>query len=346
MKSFILPILLFLGLSLSAQIGGEKVYEFLNLAPSARITALGDNLITVRDDDVALAYANPAALHSSMHQQLSFNYNFHLAGISNGYAAFGQHIEKWNTTLHAGIQFINYGSFDTRDAQGNIIGDFKAAEYALNVGAGRTLYERLSVGANLKLVTSQFESYKSFGIVSDWSAMFHDTTRNLNATLLFKNVGGQLTTYRSDNREAIPFEIQLGMSKRLKHLPLRFSIIAHNLQQWNILYDDPNQVEATFLGDVVVGRSSFDVWTDNFFRHFIFNGEFLFGKKDNFRVRVGYNHLRRAELKVEDLRSLSGFSFGLGMKIKRFRIDYGRGLYHLAGALNHFSISTSFSEFR
>ena len=56
-----------LTLSLFAQvpIGGKNVYEFLNLSPSARVTALGGNLITVKDDDVALAFQNPSALNAS-----------------------------------------------------------------------------------------------------------------------------------------------------------------------------------------------------------------------------------------------------------------------------------------
>ena len=36
---------------------------------------------------------------------------------------------------------------------------------------------------------------------------------------------------------------------------------------------------------------------------------------------------------------------GVGIKIKRFHIDYGRSIYSLAGATNHLSISTNFSEF-
>jgi hypothetical protein len=77
----------------------------------------------------------------------------------------------------------------------------------------------------------------------------------------------------------------------------------------------------------------------------VFNGEFLFGKKDNFRLRFGYNHLMRKELSVRNLRSLAGFSMGAGLKISRFRIEYGRSILHLGANLNHFSISTNFREF-
>ena len=77
-------ILAFAAHSAAAQIGGLNTYEFLNLSPSARVSALGGNLITVRDDDANLALANPSLLNESMHQQLAFSHSFHVAGISHG----------------------------------------------------------------------------------------------------------------------------------------------------------------------------------------------------------------------------------------------------------------------
>ncbi len=330
-----------------APIGGEHVYEFLNLSQSARVTGLGGHLITVKDDDVALAYSNPAVLNPSMDMQMSFNHNIHLAGINNGYASFGKHVTSLDATFHGGIQYITYGDFDQTDEFGNILGSFKASEYAFTVGAGKQLYEKLSVGANLKFISSQFEIYNSFGISADLGAFYTDTSGLFSATVVIRNIGGQLSSYNG-TRESIPFDVQVGISKKLRHLPFRFSIIYHNLQSWNILYDDPDTEETTlFLNDGQDNTDNpFSTFTDNLFRHFIFSGEFLLGKKENFRMRFAYNHFQRKELSVNNYRSLSGFSMGLGLKVNRFRIEYGRGFYHLAGGLNHFSISTNIREFR
>ncbi len=345
--TLIIGIILLFCLETNAQVvGGRHVYEFLDAPSSARITALGGNLITVQDDDIALAYANPAALNEQMHQQLSFNYNFHLADIHNGYVGYGHHIEKWKTTIHGGVQYINYGEFEETNALGDIIGTFEAAEYAFTIGAGRKLYDKMTLGANFKFVSSNLESYSSIGLAADASAMYRDTASRFTATLVFRNIGGQFTNYRQDNREPIPFDIQFGVSKKLKHLPFRLSIIAHNLQRWNILYDDPNLEQTTiFTGDNISTENQFGDWVDNLFRHVIFNGEFLLGKKENLRLRVGYNHLRRQELTVAGLRSTAGFSFGFGIKIKTFRLDYGSGSYHLAGGTSHLTISTPLSFF-
>ena len=64
-----------------------------------------------------------------------------------------------------------------------------------------------------------------------------------------------------------------------------------------------------------------------------------------FRLRLGYNHLRNKELSVEGFRSLSGLSFGFGIRIKKIQIDYGVGRYHLAGSVNHLNVSIDLDHF-
>jgi hypothetical protein len=71
----------------------------------------------------------------------------------------------------------------------------------------------------------------------------------------------------------------------------------------------------------------------------------LIGKRESLRLRIGYNHLLRKELSVDNFSSFGGFAFGFGLRINRFRIDYGRANYHIAGGLNQFTISTNLREF-
>ncbi len=343
-------IVLFLGLSLSStgQIGGNNIYEFLNLSQSPRVTALGGNLITVLDGDVSLAYGNPATLNRLMHQKLTFNSEIYFGGtgIVHGYAGYGIDSERLNMTFHGGIQYVSYGEFDGRDIYGEPTTPFRAGETALVAGANRALTEKIQVGANVKLISSLLGGYNSFGMATDIAGMYRDTARRMTATLVIKNVGLQFNKY-ADQREPIPFEIQAGFSKKLKYLPLRISVIGVQLQRWNITYDDPNQEDETLLfGEESQGDSKALLFVDNLFRHIIVNGEFLFGKKENFTLRIGYNHLRRAELSLENLRSLAGFSGGVGFKIKQFRIDYGVGIYHIGGTVHHFGVSTDIGEFR
>lgn len=330
-----------------AQLGGQHTFAFLNLSPSARVSGLAGNLITVVDDDVNLAYANPALLNPLMHQQISFQHNFHLGKIQNGYASYAQYFDGLKMTFHAGIQYVDYGELQQTNEFGDVEGTFQANENAFVLGASRPIDERLTIGANVKFITSRLETYNSIGFSSDVAAVYADTANRFTATLVFKNVGSQISTYTENNFEPLPFDIQVGISKRLKYLPFRFSIIYHNLQDWNIRYNDPNREdEPIFFGEDNTGDSKSSIFIDNLFRHFIFNGELLIGAKENFRLRLGYNHFLRRELTVNNLGSLAGFSFGVGFKINRFRIDYGRTIYHIAGGLNHIGIATNFKEFR
>ncbi len=324
---------------LSAQIGGGNTYEFLDLPASARLTGLGGNGIATVDDDLALAFQNPAALNPAMHGQMTLQNAFWFAKTNLSHLAYAYHVDTIKTTFFGGLQFADYGKFVAADVNGNQQGEFRANEYAFHVGAGRHLGGRTSVGATLKFIGSRLESYHSFGLALDLAATYQDTAKRVVVSAVLRNVGAQLSTY-AGKREPLPTDLQIGFSKRLRYLPFRFSIVAHHLTRWNIRYDDPNAPQPTsVLGDEPPAEKPFAEFVDNFFRHFVFSGEFLLGKRENLRIRFGYNHLRRAELTVPDTRSMGGISFGFGLKIKKFRLDYGFAGYHLGGSANHLGLS-------
>lgn len=333
--------------TVSAQIiGGRNVFSFLSLPQSARVTGLGGAQIAVKDDDLVFAAANPAALNPAMSGRVAFNHNFFLAGIQHGYVAYARQLPKWGFTAHGSIQYMGYGDIQRADEYGDIQGTVKAGETAFTLGAGRPLTDRISLGINVRMAFSRLDVYKSSALLADAGVLYADTAKRISVGLVIRNAGTQMATY-ADIKETLPFDIQLGFSKRLKHLPFRFSIIAHQLQQWDIRYNDPNfqDDEVLLFGDEQPKESKASAAIDNFFRHLIFNGEFLLGKKEGFRLRLGYNHLLKRELSVRNYRSLAGFSGGVGVKINRFRIDFGYGAYHLAGGVTHLGIGTNLDDF-
>lgn len=322
---------------LLGQIGGRYAFESTNLPGNARLTALGGSLITIIDDDVTLAQINPAVLDSVASHQLAVNHNFHFAGTQFGNLAFGKQLKSTGITAHAAFQYFDYGSFDLSDDIGNINGEFTAGEYAIVVGAAKQLNERIRGGANLKMLFSNYESYGSFALGIDLGIHYKAPESNTSWGLVIRNIGHELNAV-VDNKRALPLDIQFGFSKKLEHLPFRFSIITHQMQKWYIRYDDPDADNQTDIFGNTSEKSGFSKSVDNLFRHLIFNGEFLIGKAEQFRIRFGYNHLRKQELKVSTFRSLAGFSFGVGFNIKKIKIDYGVGYYHISGANNHLSL--------
>ncbi len=332
-------IFLFLENIATAQItGGQHVFSFLNLSPSSRVTALGGAMPAVQDEDLAFALENPAALNPKMNNRVSFNHSFYLSDIGYGNFGFGKNLKKANLMVHAALRYIKYGEMVRADEFGIKQGTFKAGETALTLGAARKLNTRFTLGLNLHLANSTFDIYKSSAIAADAGVFYADTARNWTAALVLKNKGAQLSTY-SETREDLPFDVRLAFTKRLRYLPFRFGVVVHHLQKWDIRYDDPNAEndEILIFGEENTTKKG-NAGIDNFFRHFIFNGEFLFGKTEFLRMRFGYNHLRKQEMTVKNYRSLAGFSGGVGIKVNRFRVDFGLASYHLAGGSVHFGL--------
>jgi hypothetical protein len=142
----------------------------------------------------------------------------------------------------------------------------------------------------------------------------------------------------------MPFNIQLGFSQKLKHAPLRISVTLDHLNKWDLTYDKPEEESSLDpLSGEEQSESGLDKFADQFMRHIIIGLEF--NPLENFYVRAGYNYRRRQEMIIETKTSTIGFSWGFGIKISKFHLSYGRATYHLAGASDHFSITTNLDSF-
>lgn len=349
MKKIFSILLLFLAYYFSfAQItGGNTSYSFLHLPPSARIGALGGTQIAIQDEDLSIAFQNPAMLNRKMDKQMSLNGTLYFAGIKYGYAGYSDHFgfdtaNKNITRFSAGIQYINYGKFKAADSIGNIVGEFDADEYVMHFALAKQ-EGRWSYGGNLKFIYSALEQYYSSAVALDLATAYIDTSRRFIAALVFKNIGRPIKNFSKDNYEKLPFDIQLGLTKKLKHMPLQFSLTVHHLQKFNIRYDNPDDDESISLFSKDSVKKDKKYTLDKIARHLIIGGEFTIAKI--IRLDIAYNHLRRQELRMTTKSGLAGFSFGLGLKINRFVIHYGRAIYHIAGATNHFSMNMNVAGF-
>lgn len=338
---FTLLFILFCNLSYS-QIGGQSTYQFLNLSSSSRIAAMGGKLVPVKDNDLNLVFANPALLNSEMSQQLTFSGVKYFADIKYGYAAYARDIKTLGS-FAVGMHYVSYGDFKETDVTGTVTGEFKASEYSLNVSWARLLYDSsLTVGATLKTIYSSLESYSSFGLAADVGLNYYFPKSLTNLSLVGKNIGRQIKHYTTENNEHLPFEIQFGVSQKLEKAPFRFSLVLHHLEKFDLTYTDPSKANEI---DPITGESTVEKITfgDKLIRHVIIGAEILLSK--NFHIRAGYNFQRRKELGIEDKMGTVGLSWGLGFRVSKFHISYGRATYHLAGASNHFTLAANLGEF-
>lgn len=340
-RSLFLPAILLTSLAAHAQIGGKYVYQFLNVPASARIAALGGTLITVKDHDLNTALQAPSLINPSMDRSLALSGVLYPDGVKFGNAAFARDYGKLGTFL-AYMHYANYGEFRETNVFGDQEGTFRAADYALNLGWGYQYNPLFSVGAGMKFIYSDYYLYNSFGIGVDISATYLDTVNNWTATILARNAGAQIDYYVKGNAEPLPIELLLGVSKRLKHTPLRFNITYRHLQKFDLSYNDPFDLSGV---DPLTGEAQqkkINFW-NKLSRHFIIGTEILLSR--NFHLRAAYNFQRRRELVVDTAPGTVGFSFGFGLKISKFVLGYGRGNFHQAGGADHFSITMNLAEF-
>lgn len=345
MRLVLVVAFIFTGLFLNAQIGGNSTYQFLNVPVSSRVGAMGGSALSIRDDDPNLTLNNPSLLTQPMSSSVTLTYLNYFADINYGYVSYIHDFKKWGT-FSGGLNYIDYGKFLETDAGGNEFGNFTAGEYAFVLGWGKNIDSLFSVGANLKPIYSNLYEYRSFGLAMDLAATYYNPKSNFGASILVKNIGTQLTTYvEGAEREPIPFEIQAGVSKKLKYVPIRLSVDLVQLQNWNLAFNDSTFLTntSTKLSDEEKAERNKTTLLSEVFRHVVVGTEIIPSK--SFSVRFGLNIKRRAELGLDDRAGLAGFSWGLGFRIKKFYFSYGSARYHLAGSSNHFTVTTNIGDF-
>ncbi|MEO1448232.1 MAG: type IX secretion system protein PorQ [Bacteroidota bacterium] len=338
--------LILLPLSISCvlgQIGGRNTYDFLNLTPSARLVSLGGVNISTLDDDPNFASQNPALLNSSMHKHATASFSSYLAGINYGYAGYVHHFDSIGT-FHSGVQYLNSGDMQGADEFGNLTGTFAANELVWMVGMSRQWRDKWRYGANLKFISSTLApGFSSVGMAMDLAGSYKSKNELFTAGLVVRNLGTQFTTYTGGaDREPLPFDIVAGVSNKLKYMPMRFSLTATNIDNPILIYVDPDPIPQFDLSGNPIEPPNQTL--DQIFRHFIFSTEFLLGSF--LRLRAGYNHLRRQELRSENRGGLTGFSLGFGIRANRFAFDYGFSAYGISNAfqVNQFSLTVNLGE--
>ena len=336
-KKLLLYILLFVCAVSYSQIGGKYTYQFLNLVTSPRQAALGGKVITIYDNDVNQAHYNPATINEEMDNNLALNYGSYFKEVTFGTASYAYTYDRHLQTFQAGVNYVNYGSFEGYDENGQPTSNFTGSEVALSVGYAYNIpYTDIHIGASAKLISSTLESYHSLGGALDIGAVFIDEKNDINWALVIRNIGTQFSSYNGVS-ERLPLEIIAGVSQELENVPIRWHLTLENLQQWNIAFVNPSQSQSSLDGQVEDEKVSF---VNNTLRHVIMGVE-LFPKKA-FNLRVGYNFRRAEELRLLEQRNFSGVSLGFGLKMNKLKFNYSYSRYTLAGNTSLFGLTMNF----
>jgi hypothetical protein len=290
----------------------QSTYEFLRLNLDARTAALGGSFVS-GNDDANVIFHNPAGISLLQNNPVSFSFLNHILDINSASLAYSSELENFGR-FAAAIKYINYGEFEGKDEFGAETGNFSANEAAFIIGYSNSLDVNFYYGANVKLIYSGISDRSSTAIAIDAGLHYEIPSQMLNIGLAFSNIGTQISSYY-DTREQLPFDVTIGISKRLEHLPLKLYLDFHKLNE------DRNDFFQRFHA-------------------FSLGAEFTLSKA--LRLRAGYENEKRKELKIGSFAGLAGFNAGIGIVISDYRFDYGFSSMGAIGNLHRISLSTAF----
>ena len=314
--------------------GGTSVFSFMSLPVSSRLNALGGSNVSIRDGELSMAMCNPALLGERTDKVLSLNFAYWMEGTMFGSVLYGHNFGRSKIEYHpdepdkpnyfaVGVHYLDHGKMKYADEFGNLTGGtFTAKDILIDAIYARQLGPMFSVGVSIKPVYSIYETRTSFALGADVGGHFQLPDSTLQIGLTLQNIGWQLKGYYSredgTKREMLPLNLQLGISYRFKHAPLRLSMTIHNMQQWKLGYENTN-IHRNSDGELEENANV--AWYDMMFRHTIFALDIV-PKSERFYLTLSYNHRRRAEMNLKDQRSLAGFAIGGGVRIYKFRIGF------------------------
>lgn len=319
-KKIVLILLMIVPMILSAQ-DGATAFNILRLPYSSHAAALGGSNISLPDDDIMLSMHNPALLANVSDKTLSVAYMTYMSDSKIAGAAFNRMFgERSAAALSA--RYIDYGTFDGYTVDNIATGSFSAKDIELSLLYNYLLSDNWSGGVSGKFIYSKYESYSSVAIGVDLGVNYYNPDSELSLSFVLRNLGGQVKAFE-DKHESMPFDVQLGLTKRLAHAPLRLSLTLVNLHKWS-------------KEDFYNPDGSEDSFGDLLFKHAVFGADLLIG--NNFYASLGYNYRIAEELSAEGTK-WDGLTFGAGVTLKKIKLGVSYSKLHVSSGSLMFAAS-------
>ena len=312
--------------SVYAQPGGQNSFDFLNVPNHARLNALGGVNVSLRDRDVNFFTSNPALNSDSLDGFASASYQAYVARIGHASVAYQHPFSKLGS-LTFGVQHINYGSIQGYDPNGIETSEFNSSETSLFVSKSHTV-GNFRMGATIKGAFSNLAGFRATAILADVGGLFVHPKQAFSAGLVFKNIGAVIADYGSDNTR-VPFDVQLGLTFKPAHMPVRFSFTGYKLSKDVSYFNSDRGGERPGAVKKVL-------------QHLNFGSEILIHR--NVNILVGYNYLIHETLKLTTGGGSAGFSFGFSATIKSFEFVASRSAYVAGAGSYSFTVSSNMNK--
>ena len=188
----------------SAQVAGLNTLSLLKMPSSAHTAALGVNYLPLfAPYDLNVGLDNPSLISPHYDRRLTLNYVGLFSGSNFGSVAYGLDTRRLGAFLLS-FHFNSYGRFQGFDEEELEHGTFGASDVAFSVAWGMNIDSNFSIGASLRPVLSQYESYTAFALALNVAGSYISDDKRFAATVQGRNIGAQLATFDDGG-----FQIQL-----------------------------------------------------------------------------------------------------------------------------------------
>ncbi len=302
-------IILLLGISLSLVAlndnAGTTAFNFFKIRYSPRAAAMGDAYVALADDGYAAVY-NAAGMQQLTQKEVYSTYTNYFMDYQGGGLIFAK---PWgdNTSLGYFFEYLTSGDITktTINSSGNYDPTqnsvFSNSNILVGLSYGRVLNRVLDLGLSFKYLRESIDGQAGSAIATDVSLMHQTSNEKLKVSVVFRNMGKQITAYSDDGnyKEKMPRSVSAGFAYK-------------------------SNPKLTLTGEI--------------YKPFALDLSVRFGAEyvihPMLKLRGGYK-TNNADWKLGgDDASLAGFSFGLGTIHKSIIFDYAYASYGDLSALH------------
>jgi len=315
---------------------GDAAVPFLLIAPGARQGGMGEAGVAYCNDATAV-YWNPAGLAfqyqdpekdskgevSLMHVKWLPQFNFD--DLFYDFLAARYYVEDLGM-FGASLTYLNLGTNQATDENGNSLGNFESFEYAITASYATKLKDNLSLGFNLKFIQSnlttdiiQVGSENRDGRASAfavdvgvlWRPAWEIFDNRFSVGANLSNFGPKMTYVDEAQADPLPTNLRLGLA---------YKVLDDEFNKITLVYDTNRLLVARDEqgSDNVFEAVFYSSWTQkDFFKRFTHSvgAEYWYG--DLIALRAGYFY---EDVDYGDRKFLT---FGGGLKYYIFGIDFG-----------------------
>ncbi len=285
---------------------GTAVFSFLKIGTDARSTSMGGAMTGLADGLGAAAY-NAASFAQSAPREVAASYVNWVLDIQGGSLAGVWAIGE-KGRLGVSAQYLDYGNFDSRDAEGNAAPDFSASDLALGLSYAAAFSPHFSAGITGRFISESIDNESMTGMAADLGVLYEFPDQRTRLGAAVRNLGGQTKAYAGGAKEDIPVTLAAGASHHLRGTPVLASV--------EVLKSSDDEVGGAFGVEIAATRQ--------------------------FSLRGGFNTLAGKIKTDSNSDKLAGISIGAGFQTERLGIDYAFAAHSELGDAHRFTLHTRF----